>query len=86
MGFVGVYPFFLFLIQNSKAVLACTQNQCFEQNKENIKINLVKFSFFTAEINLCILHGQVFVMVLSYLSLSPVFKTVTSAVSHAMIT
>ena len=29
---------------------------------ENIKFFLVKFSIFTAEKNLCILHGQVFVM------------------------
>ena len=33
------------------------------QNKKNINIFLMNFSTFTAEKNLCILHGQVFVMV-----------------------
>ena len=32
------------------------------KNKKNINIFLMKFSIFTAEKNLCILHGQVFVM------------------------
>ena len=55
----------------------CTHNLCFEQrggsneypqsmflskNKKNIFKNPMKFSFFTGEKNLCILHGQVFIM------------------------
>ena len=46
LGYAGVYLFFYVLSKNIK----------------NIKIFLVKFSIFTAEKNLCILHGQVFVM------------------------
>ena len=31
LGFAGIYLFFLFLLQNIKAVQACTHNLCFEQ-------------------------------------------------------
>ena len=64
LGFTGVYLFFLFLLQNIEAVLTCTHNLCFEQKKKkkNIKIFLMKLSFFTIEKNLGIMHGQVFVL------------------------
>ena len=52
------------MLQNSlgEAVLLCTHNQCFEQNIKNTEICLMKFSILTSEKNLCISHGQVFVL------------------------
>ena len=41
-----------------EAVLTCTHSQCFGQNI----FFLMTFSTSTAEKNLCILHGQVFLM------------------------
>ena len=38
------------------------QSMFWSKNKKNIKFLLMKFSIFTGEKNLCILHGQVFVM------------------------
>ena len=38
------------------------QSMFWRKNKKNINIFLLKFSIFTAEKNLCILHGHVFVM------------------------
>ena len=47
----------------AEAVLTCTHNLCFEQTFKKYKEkNLMKFSIFAAEKNLCILHGQIFVM------------------------
>ena len=63
------YTYFLFLIQNRfwvlfrTAVLLCTHNQCFE-NIKNIDFffsNEISLIFFSAEKDLCILHGQVFI-------------------------
>ena len=71
MGFSGIYLFFLFLLQNidcgywlepprlAKAVL--TSPTIYVLSK-NIKNFLMKFSIFMIEKNLCISHGQVFVM------------------------
>ena len=47
----------------TEAVLMCTHNLCFEQKQEKVNNFLMKFSIFTAEKNLRILHGQFFVMV-----------------------
>ena len=38
------------------------QSMFWSKNKKNIKLFLMKFSIFTGEKNLCILHGRVFVM------------------------
>ena len=52
----------------TEAVLTCTHNLCFEQTYEEKKSNffLVKFSIFTTEKNLFILHGHVFIMCRSW--------------------
>ena len=53
LRYAEVYLFFLFWLQNIDL----------SKNKKNIKIFLMKFSFFfKTEKDLCILHGQVFVM------------------------
>ena len=65
LGYAEGYLFLLFLLQKSEAVLTCTHNQCFEQNKKNIKIfQLKNFQFLkTKKIpEFSILHGQVFVI------------------------
>ena len=68
LEFAGVWLFLLFLLQNIEAVLTCVPTiYVLSKNKENIKINLVKFSFLTAEKNLFILHWQVFVIMCSIL-------------------
>ena len=59
LGYAGVYLFFLFLLQNIDCaptiyVLSKNKNKC--PNFSDI------ISLFEAEKNLCILHGQVFVM------------------------
>ena len=69
LGYAGVYLFFLFLLQTidcgylleAEAVLTCTHNLWFEQNKKTIKNFLLKISIFYNFKNLCILHGKVFV-------------------------
>ena len=72
LGFAGVYLFFLFLLQNidcgysleplGEAVLTCTHNLCFEQKQEKYqKFSDEIFNFYNFK-NLCILHGQVFIM------------------------
>ena len=68
----GIYYFLIFapkqrlwvLVRTASlnAVLTCTHNQCFEQNKKNIKKFNLKMNIFTAVKYCCILHGRVFVM------------------------
>ena len=48
--------------QRPEAVLTCTHYLCFEQ-KDMFLFFLMKSSIFTTEKNLCILRGQVFVMI-----------------------
>ena len=73
MGYAGVYLFFLFLLQNIDCGYSLElpqrggsnvypQSMFLGKNKKNIKDFLMKFSIFTEEKNLCILHGQVLVM------------------------
>ena len=46
-----------------EAVLTCTHNLCFEQkNKKKNKKNSAEFFQFLKLKNLCLLHGQIFVM------------------------
>ena len=46
LGYEGVYLFFLFLLQNIKVVLMCTQNLCFEQKYEKYpKFSAENFQF-----------------------------------------
>ena len=45
-------------VYSLEVVLTFTQNLCFDQKYHKF---LMKFSIFTAEKNLCILHGQVFI-------------------------
>ena len=61
------------------------------KNKKNIKIFLTKFSIFTMEKNLCILHGQVFMPPTSKksrghiglgLSVQSVSQSVSQSVMH----
>ena len=42
--------------------VTCTTINVLNTNNESIKIFPMKFSLFTAKNNLCILHGQVFVI------------------------
>ena len=59
----GVYLFYLFLIQNIDCGYSLEPTiNVLSQNIKSIKIFIMKFSIFTAEKILCILHGQVFVM------------------------
>ena len=69
----GISIFFLFLLQNIDCGYSLEpprrggsnvhpQFMFGSKNKKNIKFFLMKFSIFTGEKNLCILHGQVFVM------------------------
>ena len=64
------------------------QSMFLRQNVRNVQIFLMKFSYFTAENNLCIFHGQIFVMSVSYkqsdlCQLSPVYTfTVFSTIHH----
>ena len=44
------------------AVLTCTHNQCFEQNKKKVKHFQMKIVIFTSMKNRCMLHRRVFVM------------------------
>ena len=72
LRYAGVYLFFLFLLQNIDCGYSLEPPRCgsnlypeiyvLSNNKKNIKIFLMKFSIFTGEKNLCILHGQVFEM------------------------
>ena len=74
LGYAGVYLFFLFLLQNIDCGYSLEpprrggsnvypQSMFASKNKKNnIHIFLMKCSIFTAEKNLCILHGHVFVM------------------------
>ena len=73
LGYAGVYLFFLFLLQNidgeysleplGEAVLKRVPTiYVLSKNKKNNKKFLLKiFNFYSLQ-NLCILHGQVFVM------------------------
>ena len=61
--------FFLFLLQNIDCGYSLEPPQrrvptiyVLSKNKKNIFKNPMKFSIFTGEKNLCILHGQVFIM------------------------
>ena len=51
------------------------------KNKKNIKIFLAKFSFFTTEKNLCILHGQVFVTFTDFPNMHVIFLMVMVLIS-----
>ena len=64
LGFAGVYLFFLFLLQNIDCGYSLEPPTIYvlSKNKKNIEFFMMKFSIFTGEKNLCILHGQVFVM------------------------
>ena len=73
LGYAGVYLFFLFLLQNIDCGYSLEpprrggsnvypQSMFLSKTKKNIKFLLMKFSIFTGEKNLCILHGQVFVI------------------------
>ena len=66
LGYAGVYPFFLFLLQNIDCGYSLKPPRRGGSNvskkRKNIKKISMKFSIFTAEKILCILHGQVFVM------------------------
>ena len=71
VGFTRVYIFLLFLLQNidcgyslAEAVLTCTHNLCFGQNKKNIRNFHLKIIIFTAVKYFSILHGHVCVMIL----------------------
>ena len=69
-GFTGVYIFFIIfalkhklwvLVRNrlNEAVLTCTNNLCFEQNRENITNFHLKIVNFYSFKNCCILHRLV---------------------------
>ena len=70
LGFAGVYLFFLFLLQN----IGCGYSlepphsiYVLSKNKKNIKNFPLKiFNFYNFK-NLCILHGQVFIMTCKYM-------------------
>ena len=50
--------------RHNEAVLTCTHKICFEQKYENSKKKM-EIVIFTAVKDRCILHGRVFVMLLS---------------------
>ena len=65
LGNAGVYLFFLFLLQN----IDCTHNLCFvptiyvlSKNKKNSENFLLKIFIFYNSKNICLLHGQFFVI------------------------
>ena len=58
LGFAGVYLFFLFLLQN----VDCGYSLEPAKNKKNIRKFPLKIFIFYNFKNLCLLHGQVFVM------------------------
>ena len=67
MGYAGLYLFFLLDCGFSLELPRRGGSNVYPQyvlskNKKHIKDFLMKFSFFTVEKNLCILHGQVFIM------------------------
>ena len=73
LGFVGVYLFFLFLLQNIDCGYSLEpprrggsnvypQSMFWSKNKKNIQKFLLKLFIFYNLKNLCILHGHVFVM------------------------
>ena len=68
LGYAGVDLFFLFLLQNidcgysMRRFYRVPTIYVLSINKKNTKIFPLKFSIFTAEKILCVLHGQVFVM------------------------
>ena len=77
LGYAGVYLFFLFLLQNIDCGYSLEppqrggfnvypQSMFWSKNKKNIKIFLMKFSFFLQlkkqHKKKTVLHGQVFVM------------------------
>ena len=71
LGYSGVHLFFLFLLQNIDCGYSLEPPRRGGSNivptinvlSKNIKTFLINFSIFTDEKNLCILHGQVFVMI-----------------------
>ena len=67
LGYAGVYLFFLFLLQNIDCGYSLEPPRIAtiyvsSKNKQNIIFYLLKIFFFYHFINLCILHGQVFIM------------------------
>ena len=60
LGYAGVYLFFLFLLQKHR--LWVPTIYVLSINKKNIKICELKIFNFLSTKNLCLLHGQVFVM------------------------
>ena len=85
LGFAWVYIIFLFLMQNIHCGYSLelsrrtvSTNYVLSKNKKNIKTFLMKFSFFTADKNFCTLHGQVYEMSSSSLSLRYVVFVPTS--------